>query len=224
MLTRRFVVRCSFTDLRISSMEAVIARDRRPPPIGLNEPAAELDWNDGPSTTPPPPLSFSPFFARTMVAICSSQLDSLPAVFRFSSKSSSSKRFFQPSLWIMENTDRFITKQWKEKKYTFKYNIFARVSFQDYLIRNFFLLRDIIYFLISNLKLSENIAIESRREISSGMHHVRSLFFSFFHLKSTRFTRGIKSVSLNIRSNRVISTWKQHSLHIVTQRNVNVNR
>lgn len=112
-----------------------------------------------------------------------------------------------------------------EKKYTLL-NIISLniVSFQDYLIRNFFLLRDIIYFLISNFKLSENIAIESRREISSGMHHVRSLFFSFFHLKSTRFTRGIKSVSLNIRSNRVISTWKQHSLHIVTQRNVNVNR
>lgn len=218
------MVRCSFTDLRISSMEAVIARDRRPPPIGLNEPAAELDWNDGPSTTPPPPLSFSPFFARTMVAICSSQLDSLPAVFRFSSKSSSSKRFFQPSLWkiwidLSRNNGKL------EKKYTLL-NIISLniVSFQDYLIRNFFLLRDIIYFLISNFKLSENIAIESRREISSGMHHVRSLFFSFFHLKSTRFTRGIKSVSLNIRSNRVISTWKQHSLHIVTQRNVNVNR
>lgn len=217
------MVRCSFTDLRISSMEAVIARDRRPPPIGLNEPAAELDWNDGPSTTPPPPLSFSPFFARTMVAICSSQLDSLPAVFRFSSKSSS-KHFFQPSLWkiwidLSRNNGKL------EKKYTLL-NIISLniVSFQDYLIRNFFLLRDIIYFLISNLKLSENIAIESRREISSGMHHVRSLFFSFFHLKSTRFTRGIKSVSLNIRSNRVISTWKQHSLHIVTQRNVNVNR
>lgn len=223
MLTRRFVVRCSFTDLRISSMEAVIARDRRPPPIGLNEPAAELDWNDGPSTTPPPPLSFSPFFARTMVAICSSQLDSLPAVFRFSSKSSS-KHFFQLSLWkiwidLSRNNGKL------EKKYTLL-NIISLniVSFQDYLIRNFFLLRDIIYFLISNFKLSENIAIESRREISSGMHHVRSLFFSFFHLKSTRFTRGIKSVSLNIRSNRAISTWKQHSLHIVTQRNVNVNR
>lgn len=40
------VVRRSFIDLRISSMEAVIARDRRLWPIGLNELVARFDWNE----------------------------------------------------------------------------------------------------------------------------------------------------------------------------------
>lgn len=47
-------------------------------PIGLNELAAELDWNGEPNT--PTPLFLS-LFARTMVAICiGCQLDFLPGL------------------------------------------------------------------------------------------------------------------------------------------------